>query len=223
MPESSISCSSCCSFSPPNRVGTNWTSSTSASPLSSLSSTSSSLARAYERRDVDAAASPRAAYSGASGVAGVVVVGGVIRIRARQRLAAPVHHPYRALRERVRVLVYALPVQRGVRHGGGRDERVRAVGGGVAGGVRKGAGRGEGGGGGRGRGVRGVGRAGALGRVGVGVGRGRQGAGGAGQWERDRGRGTLVLRRGEVRPGQRRCSWTKWRRNLEGRAAATAR
>ncbi|KAJ7690283.1 hypothetical protein B0H14DRAFT_3665954 [Mycena olivaceomarginata] len=55
-------------------------------------------ARAYERRDGDAADSPRAAYPGASGVAGVVV--GVIRIRARQRLAAPMHHPYRALRKR---------------------------------------------------------------------------------------------------------------------------
>ncbi|KAJ7787769.1 hypothetical protein B0H14DRAFT_3579016 [Mycena olivaceomarginata] len=113
-------------------------------------------ARAYERRDGDAPASPRAAYPGASGVAGVVV-GGVVRIRARQRLAAPMHHPHRALRKRVRVLVYALPIERGVRHGGGRDERVRAVGAGVAGGLREGAGRREGGGGGRGRGVRGVG------------------------------------------------------------------
>ncbi|KAJ7756743.1 hypothetical protein B0H14DRAFT_3599202 [Mycena olivaceomarginata] len=135
---------------------------------------------AYERRDGDAPASPRAAYPGASGVAGVVVVGGVIRIHARQHLAAPMHHPHRALRERVRVLVYARPIERGV-SGGGRDERVRAVGGGVAGGVREGAGGGEGGGGGRGRGVRGVGRAGALGRVGVGVGGGRRGAGGAGR------------------------------------------
>ncbi|KAJ7323576.1 hypothetical protein DFH08DRAFT_1029136 [Mycena albidolilacea] len=63
-------------------------------------------ARAYERRDGDTAGSPRAAYPGASGVAGVVV-GGVIRICAQQRLAAPMHHSYRALRERVRVLVYA--------------------------------------------------------------------------------------------------------------------
>ncbi|KAJ7721575.1 hypothetical protein B0H14DRAFT_3624804 [Mycena olivaceomarginata] len=77
-------------------------------------------ARAYERRDGDAPASPRAAYPGASGIAGVVVVGGVIRIRARQRLAAPMHHSYRALRKRVRVLVYA-SVE--LRHGGGRDER----------------------------------------------------------------------------------------------------
>ncbi|KAJ7756740.1 hypothetical protein B0H14DRAFT_3166273 [Mycena olivaceomarginata] len=74
-------------------------------------------ARAYERRDGDAAASPRPTYPGARGVAGVVV-GGVIRIRTRQRLAAPMHHPYRALRERVRILVYALPIERGV-----RDER----------------------------------------------------------------------------------------------------
>jgi hypothetical protein len=49
--------------------------------------------RAYERRDGDAATSPRAAYSGASGVAGVVV-GGVIPIRTRQRLAAPMYHSY---------------------------------------------------------------------------------------------------------------------------------
>ncbi|KAJ7695623.1 hypothetical protein B0H14DRAFT_2650427 [Mycena olivaceomarginata] len=66
-------------------------------------------ARAYERRDGDTAASPRAAYPGARGVA--------------RRLAAPMHHPHCALRERVRVLVYALPIERGVRHGGGRDER----------------------------------------------------------------------------------------------------
>ncbi|KAJ7802056.1 hypothetical protein B0H14DRAFT_3155253 [Mycena olivaceomarginata] len=145
-------------------------------------------ARAYERRDGDAPAPPRAAYPGARG-----------------RLAAAMHHPYRALPERVRVLVYALSIniERGV-SGGGRDERVRAVGAGVAGGVREGAGGGEGGGGGRGRGVRGAGRAGTLGRVGVGVGRGRRGARGAGECERAGG-GALVLRReGEVRPEQRR-------------------
>ncbi|KAJ7690287.1 hypothetical protein B0H14DRAFT_3175847 [Mycena olivaceomarginata] len=177
MPESSISGSSCSSsFPTASCVGAN--SSASASPLNSLSSTSSSLARAR--------------MSGAMGTRWSL-----------PRLAAP-HHPYRALRERVHVLVYALPIERGV-SGGGRDELLRAVGGGIAGGVREGAGRGEGGGGGRGRGVRGVGRAGALGRVGVGVGSGRRRAGGAGECERGGGRCALVLRReGEVRPEQAR-------------------
>ncbi|KAJ7694934.1 hypothetical protein B0H14DRAFT_2650811 [Mycena olivaceomarginata] len=137
MPESSISCSSgSSSFPTANCVGAN--SSTSASPAQ-LSQLDVELlrARAYERRDGDAAASPRAAYSGARGVAG-----------SSCWRSAPMHHSHRALRERVRILVYALSVER--RHGGGRDERVRAVGAGVAGGVREGAGGGEGGGGGRG-------------------------------------------------------------------------
>ncbi|KAJ7802730.1 hypothetical protein B0H14DRAFT_2891195, partial [Mycena olivaceomarginata] len=132
MPESSISCSSgSSSFPAANCVGANSTLVDLGLPAQ-LSQLDVQLprARAYEGRDGDAAASPRAAYSGASGVAGVVV-GGV-------RLAAPIHHLYRALRGRVRVLVYALPIERRVRHGGGRDERVRAVGAGVAGGVREG-------------------------------------------------------------------------------------
>ncbi|KAJ7690289.1 hypothetical protein B0H14DRAFT_2652466 [Mycena olivaceomarginata] len=172
MPESSISCSS---FFPPNCVGTNPTPSTSASPLSSLNSTSSSLARAR--------------MSGAMGTRRPRPVRRTRGLAAASQLRCTILTAPFA--NGVRVLVYALGVE--LRRGGGGDERVRAVGAGVVGGVREGAGGGEGGG--RGRGVRGVGRAGALGRVGVGVGRGRQGAGGAGECERGGGRGALVLRR----------------------------